>query len=272
MYLCILYVYFPLQQLREAPVTFLPTYKKADGRPPLDVTDPDWILKEYQLKIKKGVLGQKKVVERPPSVIYSRQVPQSQPLLSSTIIIYPLWWVFGHTTMCTRVCLRLCIQFVFSLLQWCDRVFFWSMPPVSDNLTPRPDSYFAATPKEASKTIHLCLSPHVHVRLWCTQFHHAQCTVYTISWKKHAGLSFLWVFHMRLSLRACMCKMHQHTYIWFFQCNSKHKSIYTYTFVYKYIHLCVFRCVDDKRPLSCGLRIAPLRLILRSSPHFLWRQ
>lgn len=57
-----------VQQLREAPVTFLPTYKKADARPPLDITDRDWVLKEYQVTMKKGVLGQKKVVERPPSV------------------------------------------------------------------------------------------------------------------------------------------------------------------------------------------------------------
>lgn len=56
------------QQLREAPVAFLPTYKKADGRPPLDTNDPNWVLKEYQIKMKKGVLGQKKTVERPPSV------------------------------------------------------------------------------------------------------------------------------------------------------------------------------------------------------------
>ncbi|OEH75506.1 endonuclease exonuclease phosphatase domain-containing protein [Cyclospora cayetanensis] len=61
-------VHIPVvQQLREAPVEFLPTYKKADGRPPLDTSDPDWVLKEYQTQMKKGVLGQK-IVERPPSV------------------------------------------------------------------------------------------------------------------------------------------------------------------------------------------------------------
>ncbi|CDJ39015.1 endonuclease/exonuclease/phosphatase domain-containing protein, putative [Eimeria tenella] len=56
-----------LHQMREAPVEFLPTYKKADGRPPLDTSDPDWPLKEYQVQMKKGVLGQRKTVERPPS-------------------------------------------------------------------------------------------------------------------------------------------------------------------------------------------------------------
>ncbi|CDI80712.1 endonuclease/exonuclease/phosphatase domain-containing protein, putative [Eimeria acervulina] len=48
-----------LHQMREAPVRFLPTYKKADGRPPLNTEDPDWILKEYQTQMKKGVLGQR---------------------------------------------------------------------------------------------------------------------------------------------------------------------------------------------------------------------
>ncbi|KAL8429186.1 hypothetical protein ACSSS7_006745 [Eimeria intestinalis] len=56
-----------LHQMREAPVEFLPTYKKADGRPPLDTSDPGWVLKEYQIRMKKGVLGQKKSSERPPS-------------------------------------------------------------------------------------------------------------------------------------------------------------------------------------------------------------
>ncbi|CBZ49516.1 inositol-1,4,5-trisphosphate 5-phosphatase 2, related [Neospora caninum Liverpool] len=51
----------------EAPVTFLPTYKKADNRPPLDMSQPDWVDKEYQVTMKKkGMLGTK-TVDRPPS-------------------------------------------------------------------------------------------------------------------------------------------------------------------------------------------------------------
>ncbi|KFH03178.1 endonuclease/exonuclease/phosphatase family protein [Toxoplasma gondii VAND] len=51
----------------EAPVNFLPTYKKADNRPPLDLSRPDWVDQEYQSTMKKkGVLGTK-VVDRPPS-------------------------------------------------------------------------------------------------------------------------------------------------------------------------------------------------------------
>lgn len=57
-----------LQKLKEAPVEFLPTYKKADDRPPLDLSDPDWVEKEYQMSMKKGMIGQRKVVQKPPSV------------------------------------------------------------------------------------------------------------------------------------------------------------------------------------------------------------
>ncbi|XP_058515671.1 inositol polyphosphate 5-phosphatase K-like [Ochotona princeps] len=35
---------------KEAPITFPPTYKKADGRPPADVRDPRWPEREYQTK------------------------------------------------------------------------------------------------------------------------------------------------------------------------------------------------------------------------------
>ncbi|KAL8273092.1 hypothetical protein Esti_003013 [Eimeria stiedai] len=56
-----------LHQMREAPVEFLPTYKKADERPPLDTADPGWVLKEYQVKMKKGGVLGSKVSERPPS-------------------------------------------------------------------------------------------------------------------------------------------------------------------------------------------------------------
>ncbi|CBZ51047.1 hypothetical protein NCLIV_041220 [Neospora caninum Liverpool] len=34
----------------ESPVTFPPTYKKVDGRPPVDFSDPHWAAKEYQTK------------------------------------------------------------------------------------------------------------------------------------------------------------------------------------------------------------------------------
>lgn len=76
--------------MREAPVEFLPTYKKADGRPPLDTSDPDWPLKEYQVQMKKGVLGQRKTVERPPSVsavyVHLNKTPCRSPFSLSFFI------------------------------------------------------------------------------------------------------------------------------------------------------------------------------------------
>ncbi|KFG53234.1 endonuclease/exonuclease/phosphatase family protein [Toxoplasma gondii FOU] len=38
------------QGFHESPVTFPPTYKKVDGRPPVDFTDAHWAAKEYQTK------------------------------------------------------------------------------------------------------------------------------------------------------------------------------------------------------------------------------
>ncbi|KAL8427852.1 hypothetical protein Efla_005818 [Eimeria flavescens] len=35
----------------EAPVFFPPTYKKADGRPPVDMSRPKWVDEEYQTKL-----------------------------------------------------------------------------------------------------------------------------------------------------------------------------------------------------------------------------
>lgn len=35
----------------EAPISFPPTYKKADGRPPADMSRPKWVEDEYQTRM-----------------------------------------------------------------------------------------------------------------------------------------------------------------------------------------------------------------------------
>lgn len=56
------------QGFQEAPITFPPTYKKNDGRPPLDMSREDWVDVEYQTKMTTQWYKGARVQDRIPSV------------------------------------------------------------------------------------------------------------------------------------------------------------------------------------------------------------
>ncbi|KAL8448391.1 hypothetical protein Emag_003942 [Eimeria magna] len=68
----------------EAPVSFPPTYKKADGRPPADVARPDWVDQEYQTRMVTQWYKGSRQQDRIPSWtdrIFRCSVAELSPLL-----------------------------------------------------------------------------------------------------------------------------------------------------------------------------------------------
>ncbi|KAL8270180.1 hypothetical protein Esti_005907 [Eimeria stiedai] len=75
----------------EAPVSFPPTYKKADGRPPANMTRPNWVEQEYQTRLVTQWYKGSRQQDRIPSWtdrIFRCSVPELSPLLRFQPSVY----------------------------------------------------------------------------------------------------------------------------------------------------------------------------------------
>ncbi|XP_053993498.1 uncharacterized protein LOC128884260 isoform X2 [Hylaeus volcanicus] len=83
---------FENEGFEELPISFFPTYKKFVGRKPVDVNDPEWVRKQYNVNFKVRWYKRGKIEQRIPSWT-DRILKWSHPDLQSCCLLIPKTYV-----------------------------------------------------------------------------------------------------------------------------------------------------------------------------------